>query len=72
MSTPAGSPALFCQFGNKFLTPPGYPASDFLYGYDGPSPSLRRKGNPCAIAPQVFTDGAHGINLSPTPAGVQF
>lgn len=61
MATQADETGLICAPGLPFQQPAGYKAEDFLYGNDGPWPSLPVDGNACKIAPEVFADGPHGI-----------
>ncbi|MBS3911347.1 MAG: hypothetical protein KGZ70_05865 [Hydrogenophaga sp.] len=55
---PSGST---CTPGLPFQLPPGYQPSQFLYGSNGPWPSQPNDGNACKVAPEVLSDGPHGI-----------
>ena len=61
MATQAGNSGSICSPGLPFQQPAGFKPGDFLYGSDGPWPSLPTDGNACKVAPEVMIDGPHCI-----------
>jgi hypothetical protein len=64
MATSTGDSGPICKPGLPFQLPPGFQPSEFLYGDNGPWPSVPEGENACKIAPEVFMKGAHGIPKS--------